>query len=424
MGTPITSGNRGVLALGVSIARLCLEHDPTLQITFLGSNRDSCPIWIKPMGVAAVADVVHWRMSPRGDPRHHLFVIVAFSLLYRFVPISFFREYLGRWSPWIGTVRSAVLVGDIRGGDSFSDLYGLKRFLIASLPIFSVLLIRGDIVHFPQTYGPFKTRLGRFIARALLRRSSHVIARDRQSREVAQNLVGPDRTVTLSVDVAFSLPARPPAEFLREPVAGRGRVGVNLNGLVYAGGYTRQNMFGLRLDYRSFVNELLVYLTGPLDADVLLIPHTYAPPGDVESDNGLNQSVRDALPEAVRRRVDLVAGEYDQHELKGIIGECDFFVGTRMHACIGALSQEVPCVGVAYSMKFYGVFESVGMEECVIDGKTTAAAEAVRRIGELYRDRDRLRRRLAETVPAARRQSAATFRGLMTAAPAAPPSSQ
>ena len=47
---------------------------------------------------------------------------------------------------------------------------------------------------------------------------------------------------------------------------------------------------------------------------------------------------------------------------KAVIGQCDFFIGSRMHACIAALSQGVPCVGVAYSMKFAGVFDTVGME--------------------------------------------------------------
>ena len=65
----------------------------------------------------------------------------------------------------------------------------------------------------------------------------------------------------------------------------------------------------------------------------------------------------------------IVDREYDQHEIKGVIGMCDFFVGSRMHACIGALSQGIPCVGVAYSMKFRGVFESVGVADWVVDSR-------------------------------------------------------
>jgi polysaccharide pyruvyl transferase WcaK-like protein len=38
-----------------------------------------------------------------------------------------------------------------------------------------------------------------------------------------------------------------------------------------------------------------------------------------------------------------------------------------MHACIGALSQGIPAIGVSYSRKFAGVFETFGVEALVFD---------------------------------------------------------
>ncbi len=34
-------------------------------------------------------------------------------------------------------------------------------------------------------------------------------------------------------------------------------VGININRLMYNGGYVRNNMFGLKLDYPSFLKELV-----------------------------------------------------------------------------------------------------------------------------------------------------------------------
>ena len=61
-----------------------------------------------------------------------------------------------------------------------------------------------------------------------------------------------------------------------------------------------------------------------------------------------------------------LSGVYDQSEIKHIIGQCDFFIGSRMHACIGAVSQNIASVSIAYSNKFRGVMETVGMDEYVI----------------------------------------------------------
>jgi polysaccharide pyruvyl transferase WcaK-like protein len=58
-----------------------------------------------------------------------------------------------------------------------------------------------------------------------------------------------------------------------------------------------------------------------------------------------------------------------------------------MHACIAALSQGVPCAGVAYSKKFVGVFESIGVADWVVDGRSTANEAAVQAVVDLYRQR-------------------------------------
>jgi len=108
------------------------------------------------------------------------------------------------------------------------------------------------------------------------------------------------------------------------------------------------------------------------------------------------------LPPELRARVRIVTREYDQYEIKGVIGYCDFFIGSRMHACIAALSQGIPCVGIAYSMKFEGVFDSVCMGDWVVDGRSTTNEKAIRRILQLYRRRDSVRVELAQQANMAR----------------------
>ena len=317
-------------------------------------------------------------------------------------------------TPWIQAVAEAEVVGDVRGGDSFSDIYGMGRFLLGFLMAWSVILVRGEMVQFPQTYGPFKSPLARWLARFLLRRSSVVIARDEKSQQVAQEVLGKGYEVLLSPDVAFSLAVSRPAAIALDPApsstATGSVIGLNVNGLMYHGGYTRDNMFGLQLDYPAFLTDLVTSLLGEHEGEVWLVPHTFAPTGDVESDQDASRLLRESLPPALQARVRIVAAEYDQHEIKGVIGGCDFFIGSRMHACIAALSQGVPCVGVAYSMKFEGVFASVGMGEWVVDGRSVKNAQAVARILELYRRRNDVREGLGRRADEARASLRTVFR--------------
>ena len=54
-----------------------------------------------------------------------------------------------------------------------------------------------------------------------------------------------------------------------------------------------------------------------------------------------------------------------------------------MHSCIAALPQGIPCIGLAYRMKFEGVFESIVMSDWVIDAKEVTTDSAVDRCLEL-----------------------------------------
>ena len=87
-----------------------------------------------------------------------------------------------------------------------------------------------------------------------------------------------------------------------------------------------------------------------------------------------------ALKVKLRGRIHLVTTEYNQYEIKAVIGTTDFFIGSRMHACIAAISQGIPTMAVAYSRKFKGVFESIGFGEMVIDARNTEQEEAVTKI--------------------------------------------
>jgi polysaccharide pyruvyl transferase WcaK-like protein len=416
MGTPVNQGNRGVLALGASLINLCWKASPQAELSLLLGNRDNDPAPFRVNGRVRLVPIVHARMAPGSRLRDHFFWILLMSVLYRLVPLTGARAAIARSTPWIKAVAEADLVGDVRGGDSFSDIYGLKGFVTTFLMAWTVLLVNGTIVQFPQTYGPYRSPLARWLARFLLKRSSVIIARDKPSQTLAQELAGPHRAVLLCPDVAFSLESvRPERLELEPPLSGPfppGIIGLNVNGLMVHGGYTRNNMFELKLDYAAFLPELIRALLAEHPGELWLIPHTYASQS-VESDNEAAARLRDSLPAELYRRVRLLAAEYDAHELKWIIGQCDFFIGSRMHSCIAGLSQGVPSVGVAYSRKFAGVFESVGMERWVVDGRSSTVEDAVERIVSLYHQRDGVRHELLRRSSLARQQLTEIFQDLV-----------
>jgi polysaccharide pyruvyl transferase WcaK-like protein len=84
-----------------------------------------------------------------------------------------------------------------------------------------------------------------------------------------------------------------------------------------------------------------------------------------------------------------------------------------MHSCIAALSQGIPCVGIAYSRKFKGVFDSVGVADWVVDARTTNQEAAIHKIVSLYRNRQKAREPLLRSSTQARKELRALFHKLI-----------
>lgn len=402
LGGPLGTGNRGVSALGASLYHLVQELAPESRAVMLVSDRGEKRYEVIAKGKRVEVPMLRHRLSPKAPLSEQLAWILFLAVLYRIIPWAAFRRKIAHSNAWIAAVVNARLVGEICGGDSFSDIYGFRRFFFRILPTLIVILLRGEVVLFPQTYGPFKSRIATRFASVVIRKASAILARDQVGYDEALKLGADPKRLVLCPDVAFTLPVEKiPNPDIQPPISERKKkclIGINVSGLMYRGGYSRSNMFGLKLDYPRFLKNLIPELLKANENEIVLIPHTMAAPDRVESDNGASEELWQALPPALRSRVHLVKGQYDQHQIKAIISSCDFFIGSRMHACIAALSQRIPAVGVAYSRKFLGVFGLVGVEEYVVDGCSVEAEEAIRRVLERFATRETARRKLVENM--------------------------
>jgi len=206
-------------------------------------------------------------------------------------------------------------------------------------------------------------------------------------------------------DVGFVLePKKPVCEILEKiemvKKSYQNLVGVNVSGLLLVGGYTQKNMFGLLIDYKQLVIGVIRKFLSIDNVTVLLVPHVFGTREHMESDLTACEEVFNVLrPQFDDSRLIRIQERFDQNEIKYLIGQCDFFVGSRMHACIAALSQGVPAVSIAYSKKFQGVLGSIGCDEMVVDPRTMDQVQILDVIGEKYRERDNIRRYLMGIIP-------------------------
>ncbi|WP_394764238.1 polysaccharide pyruvyl transferase family protein [Phenylobacterium sp.] len=267
------------------------------------------------------------------DNEAEVFAITTWSLL----------NPAGYWS----AVSRTKVVLDIGAGDSFADIYGLKRFLFLWLAKV-IALVRGRMLLLsPQTIGPFTREPYKVLATSVLDRTYAVVVRDRQSLAALQELA-PKARALLSVDVAFALPY---IDRSAERGGPRLRVGVNVSGLLFHEAEVGTNRFGLSANYALVMRRFLAELTARPDVEVHLIVHVISKVVDPDDDGRPADRLHQEFPKTVR-----VPDFTGPCEAKSYISSLDFLVAARMHACIAAFSSGVPVVPIAYSRKFSGLF--------------------------------------------------------------------
>ena len=144
-----------------------------------------------------------------------------------------------------------------------------------------------------------------------------------------------------------------------------------------------------------------------------MIPHVFTSNGDVEHDPDACLEVFNSVSGYYKDRVFLVRGEYNHNEMKHIIGLCDLFIGSRMHSCIAAMSQSIPTVGLAYSKKFKGVFETVGMDQYVADMRYNNDKNVLKIISRAFDERQTIKKRLEKTIPEIQKKILSIFDDLL-----------
>lgn len=375
MGASLSSGNRGVNALTRGALEVIEYNFPKVNIKIFDySARNSMEEEINGTKVEII-------------PFSKITIILLFimGLLSKIIPLSLLIRLVKNNS--IKSFIHSHWVLDISEGDSFSDIYGNKRFFQHSLPKLSAILLQKQFILLPQTIGPFNNKLNKKIAKFIIKRTDKVHVRDLWSYDYLGKMKIDISRIIITPDLAFlMLPKKFDTAQYFSDIDNNQIVGINVSGLLYAGGYTKSNMFGLKSDYKNLIEKVVEFFVEE-NIEVILIPHVFTK-GNLEDDLAACNSIA-SLPK-FKNSCKAVEHELSEQEVKYLIGQCSFFIGSRMHSCIAAVSQGVPTVPLAYSPKFEGTFATIGLDNLVVDATKTQGDEIMKTIKRDFAKKDEI----------------------------------
>lgn len=268
---------------------------------------------------------------------------------------------------------------DTGAGDSFTDIYGLKRLIIMAYTRYIAKKAGVPVIFSPQTLGPFNTFVGKAIAQRSLRDAEIVMARDSASRDFSERMGAP--ADVLATDVAFALPQLEPNGQNSADVV------LNVSGLLW-----NSDSHLPQSKYREFIRSLISELLSA-GRSVTLLAHVLDN-DSIDNDVSTVHSLAAEFDHAVATFIPQSLADVRQ-----FIANSNIVIGARMHACLNALSLGVPAIPLAYSRKFAPLLADIGWPYTV---ELRTDGNLVSEVLERLEDKD-----LSQRARAVRRQAEA-----------------
>lgn len=324
-------GNRGVGALAVSLFyllnKISKETNKEIEITNINNNYGKYTI----------------------DINNESIEIVCISS-FNFFNIKDFLKFLimPRQIPSLIKYLKLDCILSMGGGDSFSDIYGKRRFATINAEHKMARLLKKQYLLLPQTIGPFNDTNVKKAANKSIEKAKCVFARDMQSfNYVAKSTK--QENVFEAIDVAFFMPFNK-QEFSTENI----NVGLNISALLWHGGYTQNNQFGLKKNYKELIHNIIALFLDLPKVKIHIVPHVVHDRSHIENDYEISYQL---VHKYNNDRIILAPFFLTPIIAKNYIAGLDFFIGARMHATIAAFSSGVPVYPLSYSRKFNGLFK-------------------------------------------------------------------
>lgn len=341
----IRSNNRGTAALGYGAIAFLLENgyiDDSFEIVKFRFYRNPFRHNHKNSVEELEINGKMWKM-------HTIYTWAGEKLLHKH-HLLFFNTTFKRM------INGVKMVAALNGGDGLTDIYG-DTLLNSRLPEINLAMeCNIPFVIMPQTIGPFLEERNKDRIIGILKKSAKIYVRD---DNFVEELRRNGLSYTKTKDLSYYMQPMPFSINIQRPC-----IGVNLSGLAYS------NKFGnLAGQFESYplLMKAIVKNFQERGCYVYIIPHSYNVNSPETFNDDMESSKEFYNSLEYKNNVYLVDKDLISPQLKYLISQMDFFVGTRMHANFAAIFTNTPAFGLAYSYKFKSAFENNGIFNRTID---------------------------------------------------------
>ena len=280
-------------------------------------------------------------------------------------------------------------------GFSYSDDWGYK-IVDNTNRLMNIFAHKGTkFIFMPQAWGSFNDAKVADVTRKMLTKADKFYARDYVSHKYLMELLHePQDKIPVLPDIAiiFKYESANQLNLLKElkyTNRHKLKVAVSPNMRMFEKSVDRDG----HSNYINLLTDTIVRIKANYDADIFLIPNEIRPEGLMAKDDRY-------LCHLIFNSLDNKDNCYNfnkYHNAEGvrsIIGQMDLLIGSRYHALIFALSQNVPSIALSWSHKYEELFSLYGIDDYVITQNEIENAQLYNIFETLARNRKLISKQL------------------------------
>lgn len=279
-------------------------------------------------------------------------------------------------------IRNADLVCSVGGGYLYSSTKGPLGigFLNMLFHIWLSKRYNKKLICFPQSVGPIKFKLDKYILKYVLEKVDLFISREPITTNYLINEVKLNNIVEYP-DIAFLLKGSEsyPIEIKQNEI----NIGVTVLNWLFSD--SNSNDYDI-VEYINKLKETFIILKQKMNIKIHIFVQVDVSNGD--SDYEISNRLYNLLIDNnIKTNLVRFPEEINPKKLISTYGNMNLFIGSRMHSTIFALDANIPTISLAYQPKTTGTFERLNLDDFCLNIKDFSVKELLSVINKIFENK-------------------------------------
>lgn len=280
-----------------------------------------------------------------------------------------------------------VCGGGFLGGkkyDSLMHIYQMYADSIFKKPIF----VMGISIE------PIKSKILKHYTDKVLKNMEFIFAREKITEKYLSEILKKDK-YALIPDMAFMLPFEiKKYKFLDKLKKENKRIfGITVRNWNFP---NLENKNLAQKNYITSIREMMINYIKNQNAVFIFVPQVTTSTCD---DTIIAKRIKEGLPDELKSNFVIRTDDWSPIEIKALIGNMDYFIGTRMHSNIFATSAYVPTTAIAYEKKTNGIMLTLELQNYIVEIDTINSKELIKKIDLMIKNENEIRKNLKINIP-------------------------